>query len=409
MATSEIEDQVRAQYEQYPYPLRSPDEDAIQVARDLAPLESLRIIQHFGFGGQLPDRPLRILVAGGGTGDATLQLGWQLQGTPHGGEIVHLDLSEAAIEVALQRVERMGVRNVTVHRGSLLEATPEDLGQFDYINCSGVLHHLPDPWAGAEALRGLLSDQGVMGIMVYGRYGRNGLYSGQALLRRLTSRYSLADRVAIARRVLPQLPAQHPLASSRMRFTERLSDNEIVDRFLHSCDRAFTVPEVVGWMGDTDMRVIDFVPGIRYAAALLVADPWVLKQLAGMPLFDRYAVAELWAYHLDRHSFFAVRDDNPIAPLEPGPDVVATVREPTVLMEQLQNTKAFDLTSGGSVFRVPLAPTDLHLRILGELDGKRTLGTIAAAMQVSWARFLDVFRDVYTPLQGGHLTLSTRR
>ncbi|MEM6926294.1 MAG: hypothetical protein AAF602_05170 [Myxococcota bacterium] len=62
MATSEIEDQVRAQYEQYPYPLRSPDDDVIQVSRDLAPLESLRIIEHFGFGGRLPERPLRVAV-----------------------------------------------------------------------------------------------------------------------------------------------------------------------------------------------------------------------------------------------------------------------------------------------------------------------------------------------------------
>ena len=58
---------------------------------------------------------------------------------------------------------------VRLVRGSLLELSSLDLGRFDYVNCVGVLHHLPDP---AAALRGLakhaLSPRGGLGLMVYG-------------------------------------------------------------------------------------------------------------------------------------------------------------------------------------------------------------------------------------------------
>ncbi len=407
MSSSDVEGRVRAQYEQFPYPLRTPEEDARRVRTKQSPLESVRFVRHFGFGGRPIDRPLRILVAGGGTGDATVHLGWQLAQTQHGGEIVHLDLSEAAIAVALDRARRLDIPNVTAHRGSLLEADVSELGRFDYINCSGVLHHLPDPWAGLRALRRLLTDDGVMGIMVYGRYGRDGIYSAQDLLRRLSEDYPLPEQLAIGRRVLPQLPLRHPLSRSRLRYREGLSDNEVVDRYLHPCDRAFSVPEVVDWLRDSAMRVIDFVPSIRYSAALMVSDPWILSKLAQMPQFDRYAVAELWSYQLDRHSFFAVRDDNPVNPPTPGPDVVATVRDSSMLLRQLQNAGAFQFQIDSVTCRVPVSPTSLHFRILEALDGERTLGAIAAALQVSWDRFLDVFLDLYVPLGGACcLTLS---
>jgi len=408
VASQTIEQRVQAQYEQYPYPLRSPEEDRRRVGRDVSPLESLRLLQHLGHGGRVPDRPLRILVAGGGTGDATVDLGWQLQASPHGGEIVHLDLSEAAIGVALERVERLGLRNVSYWHRSLLDVDADELGTFDYINASGVLHHLPDPWEGVRALRGLLKDDGVLGIMVYGPHGRNGLYPAQELLRRLTSGYPTRDAIAIARRVLPQLPKQHPLSSNGMvGFSASLSDNEIVDRYLHPCDRSFSVPEIVRWMADTEMRVVDFVPAIRYNPALLVADPWMIGEIVRMPLFDRYALAELWSFHLDRHSFYAVRDDNPVRPLDPGPDVVAVVIEADGIARALRTHSALQWTVSGVPFTVPLAPTPLHLRILLALDGRRTLSAIASDLQVSWDRFLDVFLDLYTPLQGaGFMTLA---
>ncbi|MEN0060939.1 MAG: methyltransferase [Myxococcota bacterium] len=409
MAPRAIEDEVRAQYEQYPYPLRSPGDDAKWLADDLSPLEGLRFVSHFGFAGRLPDRPMRILVAGGGTGDATVQFASQLSGMPHGGEVVHLDLSQASIEVAQQRVARIEQATpIRWHRGSLLEADPNELGTFDYINCSGVLHHLPDPWAGVEALKRVLAPHGVMGIMVYGPYGRHGLYPTQELLRRLTQAYSTEDRIAIARRILPQLPKRHPLQNNAIvGYVDSVPDSELVDRFLHPCDRAFSVPEAVAWMKDGGLRIVDFVPSIRYAAALLVADPWVLRELSRMSMFDRYAVAELWSFHLDRHSFFAVRSDNPTTPLMPSPSVVPSVVHATDLAGMLSKEKAFRCSVANVQFRVPLPPTTLHLRILEAIDGRRNLQTLASDLEVSWDRFFDVFLDLYTPLhQAGFMVLS---
>ena len=43
-------------------------------------------------------------------------------------------------------------------------------GKFDLIQCSGVLHHLPDPQYGLNILSNFLAPGGGMALMVYARY-----------------------------------------------------------------------------------------------------------------------------------------------------------------------------------------------------------------------------------------------
>ncbi|MGB0680135.1 MAG: class I SAM-dependent methyltransferase, partial [Polyangiales bacterium] len=178
-----VEEQVRAQYEAFPYPPRRITDDA--PAQILSPLENLPFILHHSRGGHWPmSKPWRVLVAGGGTGDAIVELGVQLKTAGIEAELTYLDLAERALNIARARAERHGV-HATFHRASLLDTAARGLGPFDYINCSGVLHHLPDPGAGLRALAAVLAPGGTMGIMLYGALGRIGVYQAQQMLQLL--------------------------------------------------------------------------------------------------------------------------------------------------------------------------------------------------------------------------------
>ena len=129
--------QVRAQYEELPYPPRDPADEKTRLVRTW--LDDLAMINHYCYAGRqtFQDR-FRVLVAGGGTGDSTIFLAEQLRHT--NAEIVHLDLSQAAIEIARQRARMVGLDNITWVHESLLALPGRGLGQFDYINCIGVLN-----------------------------------------------------------------------------------------------------------------------------------------------------------------------------------------------------------------------------------------------------------------------------
>src|SRR6056297_2745380 len=241
---------VKAQYEAYPYPERDPADEARRLVTG-SPSHPLEI-DHFLFDGCRDwSQPLRVLVAGGGTGDGLIQIAALMKQAGRPCAVTYLDLSTASRKVAEARAAARGLDAITFLTGSLLDAP--DLGSFDYIDCCGVLHHLPDPGAGFAALRAALAPGGGMGFMVYAPYGRSGVYPLQAAFDRLLGHLPPGERLAAARRVLARLPGGHPFKANPNLNDHESGDAGFYDLLLHSQDRAYEVPallevlEVTGW------------------------------------------------------------------------------------------------------------------------------------------------------------------
>ena len=170
-----------AQYEAFPYPERDPRDEAKRLI--IGSPSHLREVDHWIFGARRPaTQPLRALMAGGGSGDGTMMLAQQMAWAGRPGEVVWLDRSAAARQVAEARARARGRTNIRFVSGSLLDLPTLGLGAFDYIDCCGVLHHLPDPAAGLAALAGALAPGGGLGLMVYAPHGRTGVYMLQDAL-----------------------------------------------------------------------------------------------------------------------------------------------------------------------------------------------------------------------------------
>src|SRR5271167_295860 len=195
-----------AQYEAFPYPRRDPRDEAKRLI--VGSPGHLREIDHWVFGARRPASvPLRALIAGGGTGDATIMLAQQMARLGRPGQVTWLDRSGAALEIARERAAVRGLTNIVWEQRSLLELPKSGLGPFDYIDCCGVLHHLPDPAAGLRALLSVLAPGGGLGLMVYAPHGRTGVYMLQDALRQLApTDQPLPARLDIARRTLRHLP-----------------------------------------------------------------------------------------------------------------------------------------------------------------------------------------------------------
>mgnify|MGYP003598843703 FL=1 len=93
---------VRHQYEALPYPHRDPQDEHHRLEQTW--LEDLPMVNHYCFAGRQTFRNgFRALVAGGGTGDATVFLAEQLRHTD--AQVVHLDMSSASIAIAQARFD----------------------------------------------------------------------------------------------------------------------------------------------------------------------------------------------------------------------------------------------------------------------------------------------------------------
>jgi SAM-dependent methyltransferase len=309
---------VKAQYEQLPYPPCNPEDDRHRLMRTW--LDSMAMINHYCFAGrQTFTQGFRALVAGGGTGDTTIYLAEQLRNTD--AEIVHLDLSAASIAIAQRRAAIRKLDNIRWVQQSILDIPTLGLGAFDYINCSGVLHHLADPDAGLRALRGALAPGGAIGLMVYASIGRTAIYQMQALLR-LANRGVDDDklRLAHAKEVLANLPPLNWYRLAGENYGDDRSDAGIYDSLLHTQDRAYTVPELYQWLADDNGLHIELTDVHRgrypYLPELTLApDARQLRaRLPGMPERERYALSELLMGDIMRHLMFLTAGPGARAP-----------------------------------------------------------------------------------------------
>lgn len=93
---------VQKQYEDYPYPYRNPEEEKNRLVAVAG--EYLGEINHWLFQGKENFKSkFRILIAGGGTGDAAIYLAYQLRNT--NAEIVYLDFSQTSLEIAKKELK----------------------------------------------------------------------------------------------------------------------------------------------------------------------------------------------------------------------------------------------------------------------------------------------------------------
>ena len=311
-----------AQYEAYPYPKRDPREEAKRLI--VGSPGHLREIDHWVFGATRPaSRPLHALIAGGGTGDATVMLAQQMARAGRAGSVTWLDRSTAALRVAQERAAVRGLDGIRWEQRSLLDLPGSGLGPFDYIDCCGVLHHLPDPASGLRALVSVLAPGGGIGLMVYAPHGRTGVYMLQDALRLLAPPEEAAPaRIETARRVLRHLPETNWFRFNR-NFQDHISggDAGVFDLLLNPRDRAFTVPDLAALLDEAGLEVAAWMEPLRYDPQPLLPDPKLRARAAALDPIGRAALAEALAGNMCVHVLYCRRRGEPATradPTDPG-------------------------------------------------------------------------------------------
>ena len=371
-----------AQYEAFPYPKRDPRDEKKRLV--VGSPSHLREVDHWVFAARRPaSQPLRALVAGGGTGDGAIMLATQLARAGRPGSVTYLDRSAAAAAVARARAEARGLANMLWHEGSLLDLPGSGLGPFDYIDCCGVLHHLPDPDAGLRALLAVLAPGGGMGLMVYAPHGRTGVYMLQDALNRLAPPdESPTDRLDVARRVMKHLPDSAWLRRN-MLFADHLTggDAGLYDLLLNPRDRAYDVSSLLALLDGAGLRPTALMEPRRYDPGALLPDGRLRTRLDRMSWGERAAVAEALAGNMSTHVVYCVRAGDEVRAPDPlHPQAVPVGREMPgpELAGHIGRDGTLPVLFDG--LRVPLALPPLAPALLRLVDGATSVGAMAAAM-----------------------------
>lgn len=233
--------------------------------------------------GEKPQRQdIRILDAGCGTGVGTEYL---VHLNPQA-SVVGIDLSSGALAVAKERCQRSGANRVEFHHLSLFDV--EQLpGEFDLINCVGVLHHTPDPIRGIQALANKLAPGGLMHIFVYGELGRWEIQLMQKAIALIQGdkKGDYRDGVQVGRQIFASLPENNRIVKyDKQRWSlENYKDEYFADMYVHPQEIDYNIETLFELIDASGLEFIGFSnPSFWDLERLLGKAPELLERVKGL-------------------------------------------------------------------------------------------------------------------------------
>lgn len=287
-------------YERFPYP---PPQDDVEAYRRAWSDARRRAESHLVWPAERYRDDRSILVAGCGTIQAAhYALRWPRA------RVVGIDVSATSLAFTEELKRRHNIENLELRQ--LAVERVGDLGEtFEYVVCTGVLHHLPNPDAGLRALRDVLEPAGAINVMVYAPYGRAGIYMLAEYCRRLgigRTDHDVNDLAA----TLKALPADHPLTPLLRNSPDFADRSGLADALLHPQDRSYSVPQFLDFLargGLTFARWVRQAPYLPWCGAL--ASTPHQSRLAALTPEAQFAAVELLRGTMARHSAIAYRAD----------------------------------------------------------------------------------------------------
>lgn len=298
---------------------------------------------NFCTGQKPPRQDIRILDAGCGTGVGTeylVHLNSQAS-------VVGIDLSAGALDVARERCRRSGANRVEFHHLSLYDANQVE-GEFDLINCVGVLHHLPDPIRGIQTLATKLAPGGLMHIFVYAELGRWEIQLMQKALALLQGekRGDYRDGVQLGRQIFASLPENNRLVKrEKERWSlENQRDANFADMYVHPQEIDYNIETLFELIDASGLEFIGFSnPRYWQLERLLGESSELIGRAEGLSDRERYRLIELLDPEAVTHyEFFLARPPIPKADWSSDKALLTAIPERNPCMDGWPNKCLFN-------------------------------------------------------------------
>ena len=189
---------------------------------------------------------LAVLDAGCGTGEKSILL------AKYGAMVTGIDLSTNQLNHA-RRIAREQKVNISFIEKDLVSDSLTNIGKFDLIICTGVLHHTKNPVLAFNKLASQLKEGGVIVIGLYHTYSRLRYRLVRFLIRLFISRSYNSKKII-------------KWLDSNNFFAKKLSKaprNSIYDRYVVPHESYHTLFEAKKWFKNNNIDIINYSENVK--------------------------------------------------------------------------------------------------------------------------------------------------
>lgn len=238
---------VQNQYEENPYPrwqqiTLSRGRSLPEVVKELFPYLKAEAIHN-------PSK-LNVLIPGCGTGQQAVMCANRFSHA----QVLAVDLSCASLAYAVRRSRELGVDNIRFMQGDILKLPKLVKEPFDYIECTGVLHHMQDPLGGWRVLNSMLKPEGYMKIALYSETARKAVVAARGFIAERGFKPTL-EGIRSCRKEIMQLPNWHPVHDA-MYARDFYMTSECRDLIFHVQEHRFTLPKIKALLEEFGMEFL---------------------------------------------------------------------------------------------------------------------------------------------------------
>jgi len=209
------------------------------------------------------------------------------------------DVSAESLQACGQSAKDIGISNLELRRESINQSQYRN--RFDYVICTGVIHHNADPEAALTKLADALKPNGVMELMVYNRYHRIVTSVFQKAVRMLTGNTSAPDfeaELEMAKHLITDYPVRN-LISSLFTDWDTIPEAALADRLIQPVEYSYTVESLDAMASRCGLEIV--LPCMNSYNKLLKEYSWNLhfkdshlqKSYDSLPDVRRWQVTNL--------------------------------------------------------------------------------------------------------------------
>ena len=254
-------------------------------------------------------------------------------------------------------------------------------GEFDLINCVGVLHHLSDPIRGIQALAKKLAPGGLMHIFVYGELGRWEIQLMQKAIALLQGdkRGDYRDGVQVGRQLFSSLPENNRIVKyEKQRWAmENQRDECFADMYVHPQEIDYNIETLFELIDASGLEFINFSnPGFWQLERLLSKAPELIERAEKLSDRQLYRLIELLDPEVTHYEFFLGRP--PIAKADWSADdaMLAAIPELNPCIDGFPSQCIFNYD-----YQI-INLSDREFEFLQNCDGKAMVGEILGGVQL---------------------------